>query len=658
MESKTVPSLDRRVSCIAGDIPLAASISSYFNDPETYFVTVYAPRLWLLFDERRKAKNVQIHNPDTVVLVGLDKEQLKALKPLLKGYKLIVIKSAWQITWKLWRFHKKFDGELRCKAIDVSVALLHAKRNNLKLIVDESADDFNIDRSDKKTLVVLEARGDLSDVISANYAFAFDSDLIMIKGVERSVAGKMDRQLSDINQMKKKNRSEAIKMLVKLEQDLKAIADIDISNYESATFITYGLPYGICYRGDSCVCHVFRYPSIGEFFLNNIWLEHHESFIGVGLMFAPYRFEEEEHGGFDEVYFVMHKLAVDCMYYALSLEEEKATVQSLENFMHHYPLELIHITSHGGEGDGYRCNFKFEDPNGERHELIVEEAISAKPGMVKFDKSGNAKVISKFFFENATIDGIPWFEYSFEKLPAELRDYVIQTIKPTRERIKFVRGSNQIFCADGASFASIHATILSPVVFNNSCCSMSQLGSTIIAAGAKCYIGTNWSVGARNATLVACAFYENIMKDTLLKSLWKAMSLHLDPADVLEWKNYIFVGTHFSTLRPTGLRPKEPLAPILRRQIAKWESRRDRKDAPEEWKQKCSEVIEFLSGQLNSFEGAYKRATESPEFISTMRLYNLMIDCRGCMCEYDEVSDLLSKDLLNTSQELLCAAQY
>jgi hypothetical protein len=86
-----------------------------------------------------------------------------------------------------------------------------------------------------------------------------------------------------------------------------------------------------------------------------------------------------------------------------------------------------------------------------------------------------------------------------------------------------------------------------PVVFNNSCSSSHELAANFIHAGARCYIGTLWSVGNETAQKAAREFYGAVSKEGNLLRAFFAMSNLISN---MRYKNvYIFWGLPISTYR-------------------------------------------------------------------------------------------------------------
>jgi tetratricopeptide (TPR) repeat protein len=84
-----------------------------------------------------------------------------------------------------------------------------------------------------------------------------------------------------------------------------------------------------------------------------------------------------------------------------------------------------------------------------------------------------------------------------------------------------------------------------PVVFNNACLSWTGVGRDSIAAGARSYIGTLWSVNADQAATFAIAVASRITQDKNTI----AASMHDTGADPVTEKAYVFVGSVGTRLR-------------------------------------------------------------------------------------------------------------
>lgn len=87
-----------------------------------------------------------------------------------------------------------------------------------------------------------------------------------------------------------------------------------------------------------------------------------------------------------------------------------------------------------------------------------------------------------------------------------------------------------------------------PLVFNNACLSWTGVGRDFVAAGARSYIGTLWSVNADQAATFAIAVTDRIIQDKNTV----AASMHDTGADPVTEKAYVFVGPVETRLRERG----------------------------------------------------------------------------------------------------------
>jgi hypothetical protein len=267
----------------------------------------------------------------------------------------------------------------------------------------------------------------------------------------------------------------------------------------------------------------------------------------------------------------------------------------------------LHICSHGGGGgEGYETTLQFNDKEGKPHTVEVYEVIDKDPNRAKPDENKKIRVGRKFYFR--TFDGIPWHEHKEKSkfLGKDLRNLETklfpQKAVKSRVAVPYVPRSNRLITRDGCFFGFIQNTEFHPIVFNNSCSSVSELGPNFLFAGARCYIGTCWPVRHEVATLVACEFYTRAPKETLLEAFWGAVQMHTEEENILDSRNYMFFGTHFSTL----CQPPEPsLFNILQyfpARLSTWISRYNAPHYPKSWKKSFKEIIDFLTQRMDVLE--------------------------------------------------------
>jgi CHAT domain len=157
-----------------------------------------------------------------------------------------------------------------------------------------------------------------------------------------------------------------------------------------------------------------------------------------------------------------------------------------------------------------------------------------------------------------------------------------------------------VACAD-----SIHqgqfdelASYSSPIIFNNTCWSWSEVAAFFLACGARAYIGTLWNIDNDAAVLAARTFYENLFSGTVLSAFHKAAKA----IDGTSSKGiYIYWGLPFATL-PTGTgheRAQKEIRKELMRAVETW-VRKIESTKNAEVRRGCLRVVRLLFRELLS----------------------------------------------------------
>jgi hypothetical protein len=97
--------------------------------------------------------------------------------------------------------------------------------------------------------------------------------------------------------------------------------------------------------------------------------------------------------------------------------------------------------------------------------------------------------------------------------------------KGRRKKKEQVEMSCHIACADSIHQGQFHtlANHGSPLVFNNTCWSWSEVAAFFLDCGARGYVGTLWAVDNQDAVLAAKTFYEKLFSNTVLGALYSAI---------------------------------------------------------------------------------------------------------------------------------------
>jgi CHAT domain len=413
---------------------------------------------------------------------------------------------------------------------------LVAKSSRQRLVVSEDAPLLSARRlRGKGGLVVIENANSINDIASVIFAHCIDADVVLLPEIRRQEIRDLARELYVWS---KDHSHPAFTMLKRSIR--KKLGEIKIEDYDYATFFTVGVPYALALENKVPITHVLKEVDCGVFLANSLVEEIEPLVFDSALLFSPQLFESEET---HEV----EKILADENYVVKRIVAREATVKNLVNYGTHYPFDLMHICSHGGETDGYFVTQEYSDRDGNKHTIQFYEVVEfspSKPKMVEVSR----KIIFKSF------DGFPWGSDELKPKPHYIFEDMLRAIKMDH-RVRRIRTdypialSCHIQCSDSihqGNFDSL-AGIGHPIIFNNSCSSSHELAASFIQAGARCYIATLWSVGNETAQKASKVFYESISKES---NLLKAFSIMQKSISNLRYQNvYIFWGLHLAAYR-------------------------------------------------------------------------------------------------------------
>jgi hypothetical protein len=549
------PKIEQRWVCIAAadQTILAAQLSSYFNEPGTYFALFEFPGVERPYEEiptkdgyfsqiigKRAATHInnclaQIQ-PESIILLGLSEMAQTYLRAILPEQRLVTVNTAAEL---LALPFAAASEPLKCKPSQAIEGLIAAKAETRPLeFADDAPDQPPRLLRGKKALVFLENPAEVGEVSIINYATSIDADIVLADAVEREELQSLPRQL----QAWAADRSSPALRETK-RKITERIKGIDFATYAFTTFFTAGLPYGLILQNMIPFTHVLNGPYCGVFIANAI-IEENRPPVGSALLFSLDEFSSDETKDvaqrLDQKNFVVTELL-----------GKAATNNNLNNYGSYLPYDLMHICSHGGETDGYFVKQEFKDRDGKTHAIEYFEVVSFSPeAAVDPDK---VKVERKTIF--ATLDGIPWIQRPLSMCPKYVGADMVQALRDNDGSLKrtpitvpialscHIR-CYQSFHQGAFDHLAVHAH---PIIFNNSCSSSHELAAGFLAAGARCYIATLWSVGDKTAMMAALAFYDaalaggNVLTafSTMLRSINKDLYRNI----------YILWGLHFTSFQ-------------------------------------------------------------------------------------------------------------
>lgn len=546
------PDLIDRVVCISEDFIYTAQISSCFNKQNSYFAVLEPPRSLHKYwsNEFIMLSNLLAKiQPKKIIFCKVNKKiQQKIKKKLnLKSDRYEYIDNEIQLDSFVKRYKNNFVGELLSPPDrkKVAYALLEAKRNKLRLTIQEGV-KYKIKHTKKSNYIVITDSVDYAlPSILGNYAFAINADLY---GFEYNIEHSPNEVLDILAEVRTKSRGTkmAQKLMLSTKKQLKLALDIT-DKYENITFFTNELLYGVFYPEKSTT-HIYNKILPGHFLASSV--SNPYILVASGLLVDTGFFKDSE---------TQHikKLLTKNKVHIKMLENNKFSNYDLDNAIQFYVYDLLHICSHAGLQKGTQYKINFTDKVGCKHQIVINIYDSFSPTN---KGTGNDRMIEvKTFYEFVELDGQPWYSKRYKKGSSKtvVEDFLAIDRKNWRvieksEKVQ-MKHCNAIVTKDalGSYIPMIHSIsdpISSPLVFNNACMSTYNLASNFIFAGAGFYIGTVNFVNSPFATKTAKYFYENAITKNmnLTNSLYEAQN----KASVLEeYKVFATVGCHFRKLK-------------------------------------------------------------------------------------------------------------
>lgn len=557
------PLMDQRAICITNDPVLGAVISAYFNKLNTYFGLFKFPDVKPFKDGADSTTDDYISNimgshaatainnaaarlkPTNIILAGLTEAQ-KTFCGFVPPLRRIDIDRLDEVESKLAFLRTEFDGTLTCRESQVIPALLEAKQRQKRLVVDNAVSEtaYTFQLADTNGIVVIEYEKDISTVIAINYSLSIRATTVLVPPIDKSRLHDIEAKVRSWKERQSSKDQAEVEMLIR-----DRIGGIDFSRFKFATFFTEGIPYSLYLKDKLPVSYVRRSLREDLFLFNNIIYQHIDSF-EAAVVFSPEEFEEEETED------VVRELSAGG-FLVKQLVGKRATVRAFGYYAEHYPYDVLHICSHGGETDGYRVTEAFTDRNGNEHTVEYDEIVGFAPSPT----AKKVLVMRKAIFRR--FDGCAWRspelnaknlpQYVFEDMRKSLFDGSIGRNASTRTRISApIPSSCHIKCYD-----SIHqgmfwtlASHSSPLIFNNTCSSWNEISLFFISVGCRGYIGTLWSIDNSIAKQAAEHFYGTLFKGTILDAVFGVTTLIRKSRDA---DIYMYWGLHFLSVRkPSG----------------------------------------------------------------------------------------------------------
>ncbi len=601
-----VPKLETEAVCITNNFELGVLISSLFNNTSAYFPIFRFPDVNAFYSEEDdsnsdgylsriigKETKVLINNafarlkPRHIILAGLNEMQ-KSFFAFLPEELVITVDSIDNLEDRLMLLRRSFNGEIRCNRDDLLVGLIHARSANKKLIYDENSKSISGTVNIKDDgLIVIENSNDVSSLIAVNYAFSINAEIVLVDPLEEEEIQSIQKS---IHKWKKTGACNAYNKIKKKVSS--RVEGIDFSKYKYATFFTEGLPYSLILKNIIPMTYVRKSLREDFFIFNNIFYEQVDQF-NSALIFSPKEFSDEE------TQELIEKLRTND-FFVKDLVYDNATVRNFGNYTEHYPFDLLHICSHGGETDGYYVIEQFKDRDGKQHKVEYEEVVgfSLVPGTEKVTIHRKA-IFRKF-------DGFRWM--SPEMKQQNFPEYVFEDMRraifnvDTGKKAFRVKANYNIFNSCHVKcYDSIHqgefnviASHSSPIVFNNTCSSWYEIIGHFIAAGCRGYIGTLWPIDNSIAKNSSLHFYDNFLSKGILGAFFEMcqQTHNTQDSDI-----YIYWGLHFSTIQKPQKTGRAKVLNELSRSFSAYKRKYNKTKIPEV-KKNSAYILKFIYEEI------------------------------------------------------------
>ncbi|HVA27925.1 MAG TPA: hypothetical protein VNF68_07075, partial [Candidatus Baltobacteraceae bacterium] len=541
------------------NVVLAAVISSYFSRDGTYFPIFTFPGV-----KKAKGPDAERMNDEYVpqmigreaavvinnaiaefggcrvlVLAGLSEAQRTFIENV-EDAQVLEIESLDDVDGALRSIGIRRADTLRCRTDDVLLGLYLAKNRGCRLWIAEDAEPLPAIADTGGGLVVVEQTAANAGCVAAvNYVHAIGAALRVVASLPPHAESGTIRLLQ---RWRDENDAEAWDELrTAIEQ---RTGGIDFSAFPFVTFFTDGLPYSLLVDGavPCSYVHLGLFPD--RLIVNAIVRARSRRRLASAVVFA---IEELRHR--DETGWLLQFLR-EQHYAVRPVVGREATAENFDYYAGHFPYDILHISSHGGEVDGSLVTLTFSDRQGERHVIEYDEVVGIAP---TYDGSGLFGVQHKALFRR--LDGLEWGSSALagRKLPEHVYVDAMRAmfdgegaVSREREHKDRVSGGSVIVCHDGyhqAMFRTL-AAYGHPIVFNNTCWSSSGITHFFLGSGAVAYIGTLWAVHNDLATRAAKYFYENVGSTQLIHALHRVNHEIKDTPDA---NIYVYWGLHFST---------------------------------------------------------------------------------------------------------------
>jgi hypothetical protein len=479
----------------------------------------------------------------------------------------------------------------------VGVGVLQALRSRRRISFAEMQPPRTSIDMDSSHIVVCEDGDAHSQVIAAVYALSIDAGLCVIPEFPRDEAENVLEALYGLSE-----QPAPAARLAELRDVFRThIGDLGVRR-KMLTFVTEQLPWGLAFS-DIASTHLFRYPDLGIAIVNGIAAEQDDApGVRSAVVMAPHSANAA-----DAKTALERLTAVGVL--SKALRGPVATVHQASKTITMFPYDLLLIATHCSDVPGHRCTYEFVDADGRARSLVVDVTAG-----VEIERPGEDVHVTEFD-SFVSLDGVDWADREGKAaLPvgAAMTSYLAlqrqDRMEPVRrEPVERVRASMALRMADGNYIALPYALAStgSPIILNNACGSWHRLAETFMGSGARCYIGTLFSVVDPEAEEVVGRLFGPYFGMELAVALARAQSSVYGDSPR---RPYVMVGCHFQRIRK---KTREDPLPFVRSELGAsrdhWRRQLEGPGLTDDRARTFRSMVDFLESELRVLGDVQRR---------------------------------------------------
>lgn len=575
---------------VMGDDPyLLAELSSLLGRRRQYVPVLDGPRM-----ARHDAEaEVTVRNNAAArskarhfILAGMLEESIAPFRDRLPARRTIAVTSLAQALAQ--GAVRERPTKQRASRGIIALPLLQALREGRQLEFVDVVDEPAVSPTRGRRHLVICEEGNLhAQVVAANYACAYEADLVLIPEVLGDQADSLLAELYGVYEQRSVSATDAMQSVI---SELRLLSGLERGEATSMTFFTAKLPWGFAYP-EVPSSHIFSYPSVGITVLNGIVGQNEPVKICMGL--DPSQVEASEVKAAAKA--LAHRGA-----FVSVRQGAGASVREVTRALELYPYDLLLISTHCGDAEGWRWTYEFADREGRQRTLVVDIAISVS----EIPNNENYEVVKYKKF--VSLDGIDWADHEAKKrLPVgtALLDYLdlIRADPPLepvhREPIHRVHGSAALRMSDGNYIAAVRtlANTGAPIIINNACASWHELAARFAFAGCRLYVGTLFGVSDAEAQEVITRLMAKYLGKPIPLALWHVQrEVYGDSPR----RPYAAMGVYFQSMRTAQSDAPTVIARHLATSLIHWRERQGDPALPSSIRFTVEDYVTYLECEL------------------------------------------------------------